>query len=47
VGAQRLAHAQSITHGHIGDPICENNEIFKKTIHTKDKKGSVQQQILE
>jgi hypothetical protein len=41
VGAQRIAH------GHIGDHICEKKTKFRKTIPTKDKKGSIQQKILE
>jgi hypothetical protein len=47
VGAQNIALAQSIAHSHIGNHIYEKNEIFGKQFFKKDKKGSIQQQILE
>jgi hypothetical protein len=47
VGAQSIARAQSIAHGHIGDNICKKKLNFRKTILTKIKRGSIYQQILE
>jgi hypothetical protein len=38
VGAQSIARAQSIAHGHIGNHIFEKNEIFKKLFLQKIKR---------
>ncbi len=47
MGAQSIALAQSISHSNIGNCIFEKKRNFRKTILTKDKKGSIQQHILE
>ncbi len=46
VGAQSLAHTQSIMHGHIGDHICENSEIFEKLLLQKIKRGQFSSRFL-
>ncbi len=46
VGAQSIAQAQSIAHGHIGNKIFKKTK-FLKNYSYKDIKGSIQQQIIE
>ncbi len=46
VGAQSIARAQSIAHGHIGDIICKKKLNFWKTILTKIKRGQFSSRFL-
>ncbi len=46
MGAQSIARAQSLAHGHIADDICQKNKKIKKIILTNDIENSMQHKIL-